>query len=209
MSVLYGFDLIVPKTGLGAVLDALARRADSEGFRGCTIQIPGHAPVQVPFDGDSENGPVDLLDVGRPEPATWLEANLWLPVDDPVREYLAPTGRDTERRIVRQREEASIGLVSIFLHAGERFGIVALGAATSSMSYMFEGSGAVRSTVLTILDEVGGLAALLSRQPGEPYEFLDRPGSSAHVDPYDTGNAGSVDRFAENVPSMRPVMVGR
>lgn len=43
------------------------------------------------------------------------------------------------------------------------------------------------------------MGALLSRQPGEPYEILDRPGSVTHLARYDGDDVGSIDRFADNV----------
>jgi hypothetical protein len=88
MGALYGFSLVVRKARLAAVLDALAQRGDPEGFHGCTVHLPDHAPLRVPFDGDSEDGPIDVLVVDRPEPASWLAASVWFPVDDRVHEYL-------------------------------------------------------------------------------------------------------------------------
>lgn len=198
MSALYGFDLIFPRSAIRTALENLARRAQTEDVKGSSVHFPGEAPLQVPFDGDSEAGPTDLIDLAQAEPLAWLHATLWLPVDDRVRNYLTSAHPETAlRKIQSGSEEAAIGSISVFIHLGARYGILSLGAVTSSMSYMFEESLAVRSTVLLLLEESGGLLAVLSRHPGEPCEFLDNPGVQLPLGRYDGEVQESVDEFAE------------
>jgi hypothetical protein len=198
VSVLYGFDLIVPRSALRKALEALARHADPEGD--CEIRIPGEPALRFPFDAAGEDGPVEVIDLGEDDSTdSWLQGSLWFPIDDCVREYLSQPGRQDKRRTSFGVEEASIGLISIHLHAGDRYSIVALVAAVSSMSFLFEESGAVRERIAAIAALAGAVSALLSRQPGEAYEPVDEPGRHLRIDSYEGDDAKSIDRFAEDV----------
>ncbi|APR76814.1 Hypothetical protein A7982_02161 [Minicystis rosea] len=203
MSLLFGIDMLFPRPRLRAAVEALARLADRDDCTGCIVVLPGEQPIPVPFDAyaEDEDGPLASFDCSRADRFQCLDGSLWLPIDDDVRAYLKydrRAGHAPALRTTRGGEEASIGRVSIHIYCGARHSVVHVGAATSSMSYLFESSGAIRRTFLELVRETGGFTALLNREAGAPDELLGAPGQYVKLPRYDWEDPiGTVDRFVD------------
>lgn len=203
MSLLFGIDMLFPRARSRAAVEALARIASPAGYAGCLVVLPGELPIPVPFDAyaEDEDGPLPSFDCSRTDRFQCLDGSLWLPIDDAVRAYLERHHRVSNAPALRATpggEEASIGHVGIHIHCGVRHSVVHVGAATSSMSYLFESSDAIRRTFLQLVHEAGGFTALLNGEAGAPEELLGARGQYVELPRYDWEDPiGTVDRFVD------------
>jgi hypothetical protein len=147
----YAFEFVAPRSGVDALLEALAERVGGAYARNLRSVLPW-APQQSGSADAGIRGLRTMFDIPN-----HYDLVVMVPIDDEVKRYFA--GREAKIADHSDRGKAGVGLVYMSLYAGLEFVVLSLRAATTSMSTMLACSGEARK-VMTSLAQAGQARAL-------------------------------------------------
>ncbi|MBK3624124.1 hypothetical protein JHN59_04580 [Streptomyces sp. MBT49] len=166
MGLVYSYEIYLRRRDVAGALTALAGLAPpARAVPPLDVTLPDGERLVLPFTSRFESEPVDCSG----SPTLELDTSIRFGVDDAVRAYEGPSGREPD-----EDGRMAIGYVYLTVrfaslpHPG--YASMEFSAATSGMSRMFARSARVRELFTDLTAAVGGVCCLFDTGDGGPEE---------------------------------------